>query len=212
MAPRSTPPWSQPADCHPIMASHARGSAIFPRQIIHYGGHTFVNYTVPPGYSWFAWSIYQGEDRLEVPMLEVVAQVLLVMSILSVLVLIWFRKRPPKDPIIGDSWAPARTVDYAVRLYNFVGIADLLLAIMTLLLMTVPIAHSGTFANWLYACEPRVRLRPLSASPLPDRAHSKLIPSPAHLRPQLEDCSTICPGCAACTVGSPHARVLRSPP
>ena len=32
---------------------------------------------------------------LEVPMLEVVAQVLLVMSILSVLVLIWFRKRPP---------------------------------------------------------------------------------------------------------------------
>ncbi|KOO34968.1 serine threonine protein kinase 1 ctr1 [Chrysochromulina tobinii] len=111
---------------------------------------TFRNYTIGPGYCLLTWSIYEGQDRLDVPMLEVVSHVLLVMSILSVLVLIWFRKRPTKDLLLQDSWGTVRVSDCAIRLYNFVGMADLLMAILTLLLMTAPIPHEDDFAHWVY--------------------------------------------------------------
>mgnify|MGYP000982516575 CR=1 FL=1 len=120
--------------------------------VVHYGGQTFRNYTIGPGYCLLTWSIYEGQDRLDVPMLEVVSHVLLVMSILSVLVLIWFRKRPTKDLLLQDSWGTVRVSDCAIRLYNFVGMADLLMAILTLLLMTAPIPHEDDFAHWVYTC------------------------------------------------------------
>ena len=133
------------------MASDAEVRGHSRHSWIHYGGHTFVNYTVPDSYGLLSWSLYEGEVGVAIPMLEVVAHLLLCMSILSVLVLIWFRKRPRKEVIIADAWAPVQPGDYAVRLYNFVGGADLLLAILTLLLMTAPIPHRGSFANWVYA-------------------------------------------------------------
>ena len=181
--------------------------------IVHYGGQTFRNYTIGPGYCLLTWSIYEGQDRLDVPMLEVVSHVLLVMSILSVLVLIWFRKRPTKELLLQDSWGTVRVSDCAIRLYNFVGMADLLMAILTLLLMTAPIPHEDDFAHWVYTCAraalarhmPPSRLTrrpsPSPSFPVPPflfRPPADKFPSPL-TRSQRVGCSTTCRGSAACT-------------
>ena len=147
--------------------------------IVHYGGQTFRNYTIGPGYCLLTWSIYEGQDRLDVPMLEVVSHVLLVMSILSVLVLIWFRKRPTKELLLQDSWGTVRVSDCAIRLDNCVGMAALLMAILTLLLMTAPIPHEDDFAHWVYTCARAALARHMP----PSRLTRRPSPSPSFTVP-----------------------------
>jgi hypothetical protein len=113
------------------------------------------------GFAGLAASIYTNEgDGVAVPLLELSAHAVLCLSIMSVMVLIARRKRSRKATV-ADSWEPVAAMDVAVWLYLIIGTLDLLGALLTLVLMAVPIKHDGAFSHAVYACEE------LSTSPAP---------------------------------------------
>jgi len=96
-------------------------------------------------------SIYpNGPDGVSVPLIEIGAQVILVVSLATVAHRISRRRRTHKQAV-ADSWEAVATADLAVHFYTVLGFVDLFVAFLTLVFMCLPIVHSGAFVTSVYA-------------------------------------------------------------
>ena len=172
-------------------------------------------------------SIYPDEaGGVAVPLVELIAHGLLVLSIAAAFLSIAFHRRTRKYAA-SDSWEQLPTADVAVKFFTAIAAVDLAMATSVFVIMCVPVVHDGAFATWVYAgalpLPPSPPSIPLHSPPLPSAPlHSPPLPSPspllaAHLLPapvprayQSTASSTTSRGFAACTAPFPSL-ALSSP-
>lgn len=96
-----------------------------------------------------------------VPLLELCAHGVLVLTITAALIRIASQRRGRKEETIVDpeSWEPLVHVDVTARVFTGVAVMQLLVALAALVLMAVPIEHTGAFAAAVYACARRPSAR-----------------------------------------------------
>lgn len=101
----------------------------------------------------FSASIYGGlADGIAVPIVELIAHAVLMLSLIVVLLRIALRSRTRKL-LVADSWSPVPATDVAVRLFTALAALALLVTMLELGLMFVPMRHDGIFVTVVYASE-----------------------------------------------------------
>ena len=132
------------------------------------------NVSNPEALAIFSASIYPDEaGGVAVPLVELIAHGLLVLSIAAAFLSIAFHRRTAKYAA-SDSWEQLPTADVAVKFFTAVAALDLAMAMSVFVIMCVPVVHDGAFATWVYA----------GALPLPPHLrspHSPPLPSPSPL-------------------------------
>ena len=124
---------------------------VVPIPSIHYAGSTTNITHVTTALAVLTACIYPDEAvGVEVPLLELIAHGLLVVSVAGAFVAIARRRRTNKLAI-ADSWEPLPTSDVAVRFFTLVAATDLVAAVLAFVLMCVPVVHDGVFATCVYA-------------------------------------------------------------
>ena len=143
---------------------------------------------------------------VSVPLIELAAHGLLVLSITGALLGIALRRRTHKRSV-ADSWQPLPIVDVPVRFFTVVAAADLIAALLVFVIMCLPVLHDGAFATCVYAGA-HAASPPLDCTP----QHARSPDAPPRPRWQCMASSTMCRGSAACTAASQSRGPSRAPP
>lgn len=115
----------------------------------HYGDHT--HNISEAALRVFSFSIYSGEaEGFAVPVVELIAHAVLVISLIFVLIRIAIRRRTQKL-LVSDSWLPVPTADMAVRVFTGLAALALLVTTLELGLMFVRMHHNGAFVAIVFA-------------------------------------------------------------
>ena len=144
----------------------AAASAHFaPQEPFNYGHHTHNISHI--ALAIFSASIYS--DSFAVPIVELGAYALLVLSLCVVLLRISLHQRTYKQDV-ADSWEPLPATDVAVQVFTAVVALSLVAAMLALGLMLLPMQHTGAFVTGLYSCA-----RPGPSAPAPLRTTPRLL-------------------------------------
>ena len=143
----------------------------------HYGGLT-LNVTAFSVSAFTACIWPDGPTGMPVPIIELVAHAVLLISITCAMIRVAFRRRQgPHKYVVSDAWLPVSADDFTgvMRLLTVVVGLEVAAALLTVAVMVLPITHNGAFVTSVYARE--------SPPPPPPRA---LPPSSPHgLRTRL---------------------------
>lgn len=106
----------------------------------------------------------KGSPGVPVPVVELLAHGLLVLSLLCAFLGIAARRRTGKRAV-SDSWELLPAVDVAVKLFTAITAGFLIASLLAFVLMFVPVNHTGIFPACIYTGTP-----PPPSSPCAHRA------------------------------------------